>query len=96
MNMNKRYSAAEKAELLEELANSGLSVSAFSRQTKITDATLYKWRKELLAPSKITLHEFIQIATAHYYEFQRPAVILRVPATVRVERLSELMNKLSC
>jgi len=88
--MRKRYSSKAKAELLQKLRESGLSIPAFSRQVGVTDVTLYKWRKE-------SRGDFIEIGAAPlHYEIQRGEVILRVPATERAERLGELMNELSC
>lgn len=93
--MSKRYSKEEKTALLKELRASGLSIPVFSRQTGIADVTLYKWRRESNVPVKASRGDFIEIgAAAQHYEIQRGAVILRVPATERVERLAELMNEL--
>ena len=92
--MSKRYSKKEKSQVVQNLRKSGLSIPAFSRQAGIADVTLYKWRRELSVPAKVSKCDFIEIGTPLHYEIQRGAVILRVPATERVERLAELMNGL--
>ncbi len=94
--MYKRYSKEVKVELLRELETTRSSISAFSRQTGVPEGTLYKWRKDLQVPAKVSRDEFVKIGVAQYYEIQRGSVILRVPATERTERLAELMNHLSC
>ena len=90
--MTKPYDDKTKQRILQELASSGESLSAFSKRVGISDSSLSRWRKDIHQRE-----EFLEVGVPGvHYEIERNGVTLRVPATERLDRVVALIEKLSC
>lgn len=90
--MKRYHTQSEKSKILSELSRSGLSASAFCRKRGMAVSTLYKWQKE----QKEVRNDFIELSTKESYELKVGKVILRVPASESVHKISELVKALGC
>ena len=91
--MSRGYTESEKAKILRDLSRSGLSMTAFSRQSGVAASTLCKWRRQSEGSSR---EDFIELTGEGFYELEVGSVRVKIPSTERAERISELVRALGC
>ena len=90
--MRRYYTKSERSKILRKFTKSGLSATAFSRKAGISASSLCKWKKEQSLPEE----DFIELGVKEPYELKIGEVVLRVPATESVQKVSKLVKALQC
>jgi len=90
--MRRYYTQSEKSKILKEFLESGLSASAFSRKVGVSASSLCKWKREQSLPEEA----FIELGVKEPYELKIGEVILKVPGTESVQKISKLVRALQC
>ena len=92
--MSKAYDESTKRKIMSELSRSGVSISAHSKRCGIAESTLWKWRKAAERPEGSS---FIELGgSVEQYEISSKGVVLKIPGSAPVEKITEIFKALTC
>ena len=99
--MRRIFSATEKHQIMKKYIASGLNVPSYSRESGVSESTLYKWRQELGSKGVATpgnnIQEFVEFGTTSnlYYEIRCQDVILKIPGSESISSIAAIFKQLS-
>ena len=102
--MSRNFNEADKQRIMKEYSNSGLNVPGYSRQSGVSETTLYKWQNEQRSKSlgnqinnSNSLEEFIELGANKntHYEIRCKEICLKIPITESVSRITAIFKGLS-